>query len=923
MLFTNKQEIINSKTGEQNSLEVVIAYSNKEMVVPAIAMLGDLNMFDLVTKIYSLKVVKTPEMKNPVLVFDGINDDVLNINSLYSQIMPMFDKSEEMFEKAKPQISSMLEKQLGEYGVIASEVIDAAIIHHKLETGKLNVEIAAFGATQIHRDFLEETTKYINSQKREDIFTENKFQKECTDTLMFRLPSREEMENEDIKTSEIMPERVQICEPYKYPDAYDVYYDKASSRVPKDYYPMIEGNHANNLLPIQDNEKEFYEVLTKWILNNLKIVYAEKLDSMDEKDFVLDATTESYLNMLIERVYRWHWGHSEHVPEKRKEDLNDNTEDENDGTEKSNYIFSRKPGNEDKPVYAAYESLRNFLRQASMQLSYKVYAEALIKIARWGTRKPTALAFEDYNYTFDLCKGIIGTSVGSITDYVGVVDSTGHTHVPVAAVYTKAQIADKNFARNQEYLYAAFGMPVGINFAQFYVNKKNEDKKLTLYRYLTMPEVVRELFLKKIGLDVEITPAGMYIEDNGEIRVTKEITNDRNVTYEKLREGYLAKKSSMLADPFYCKNMNDLYLELNMENGNKELDLFKVLTFGLQSVNIEQLMEEQKFSSKEELIEQFSSGRIWDMDTAIHLNVFHEMYPIYFDVAKKAVEKIKNQESFSLEDTLNWFKDSMIERDYKWETGFLNEIKQPVISMRELMARATGNTVEPTLPDSTNKSIPEETTETVEEVTETMAEETTETMAEETASEETQMQESNPTNLEKMDVFEKVEPAEVTSENSTEITPTENEEISEEEIILDEVQKTSEPEDTDIVVEKVIEQVPMTNAEFIMKNFINPIEDLKVENIFNIINANQEPIGFVHLSTGATPAENVFTILSKDIGDSYKEVFSKTSAIYISKLIFHLVRQLLNMSQNKKPQILFDSLESMRTFCEDVKSELL
>ena len=406
MLFTNKQEILNSKTGVSTSFEVVVAYSNKEsgteLTISAASILNNLNYFDLVSKTYGVKIIKTPEMKNPILVFEGANEDVLDIASLYNQVASIFDKSEEMLEKIKPQIVGLLQQQLGAYSNVASEILEAAILHHKTELGLINIVADSFGATQIHRDFLEDTMKFLNSQKREVIHTENKFQKECTDPIMFRLPSRDEMENEDIKTSEIMPERFQICEPYKYPDAYEVYYDKASSRVPKDYFPMIEGNPANNTLPIQENEKEFYENLNTWILNNLKIVYAEKLDSMEEKDFVLDSTTESYLNMLIERVYRWHWGHSEHVPEKRKEDLNDDTEEENDGTEKSNYIFTRKPGNEDKPLYAAYESLRNFLRQASMQCSYKIYSEALIKIARWGTRKPTALAFDDYNYTSSL-----------------------------------------------------------------------------------------------------------------------------------------------------------------------------------------------------------------------------------------------------------------------------------------------------------------------------------------------------------------------------------------------------------------------------------------------------------------------------------------------------------------------------------------
>lgn len=936
MLFTNKQEIINSKTGEHNSFEIVIAYSDKQTTIPAAMMLSNLEAYEIVSNIYNLKVIKTLEMQNPILVFDGVNSDVLNIASLYTQVISIFDKSEETLEKVKPQIISLLEKQLGEYGSVAEEVFESVLLYHKTEIGKINITVDAFGASQIHRDFLEETTKYINAQKREAIFTENKFQKECTDPIMFRLPTREEMENEDIKTSEIMPERSQICEPYKYADAYDVCYDRASSRVPKDYYPMIEGNPANNLLPIQENEKEFYDTLVKWILNNLKIVYAEKLNSMNEKDFVLDMTTESYLNMLIERVYRWHWAHSEHVPEKRKEDLNDNTEEENDGTEKSNYIFSRKPGNEDKPIYSAYESLRNFLRQASMELSYKVYAEALVKIARWGTRKPTALAFENYNYTFDLYKGTAGTNVGSITDYVEVVDSTGHTHVPVSAIYSKAQIADKNFAKNQDYLFLAFGMPIGMNFAQFYMNKNNEDKKITLYRYLTMPEVVKELFMKKAGLDTEIVPVGMYVDDNGEIRVTKEITNDRNVTYEKLRENYLAKKSTMLADPFYCKGMNDLYLELNMLDSSKELDLFKILTFGLQSVNVEQLMQEQKFNSKDELIEQFSSGRIWDMDTAINLNVFHEMYPIYFDVARKAAEKIKSKETFSIEDVLNWFKNSMIEHDYRWESGFLNEIKQPIISMRELMAKVNGVEMQ----EPAEKEVAVETTTPVESTdTQEENEESVETKSEEHPIEEAKENlESEESSLEKMNVFENVDTSNQATdtfadeENTSDLKEEtgEAEEITdaeeENDLTLDEVKESSEVAAEVVaekVVEKVVKKIPMTNEEFILLNFINPIEDYDAKSVFSIISNNDERIGYVHMSAGATPADSMFTILSKDIGDAAEEVNAKTSVIKINKLIFHLVRQLYGMSQGSKPKIFFSSLEAMKIFCDDVRTEIL
>ena len=159
--------------------------------------------------------------------------------------------------------------------------------------------------------------------------------------------------------------------------------------------------------------------MTEWIEYNIKQEFGAEGDIIDEM-------SKAYLEELADNVYAWHWGHNPNTPVNFVEDTVDTDVDSDDkltaaDNENVNTSLASRYSFRENSDGRSYDNavlfLNKFLENASASLGYKVYPEAIVKIARWGSRKAKALAFDGYPYIFDFGTNTVEHNVGQISDY--------------------------------------------------------------------------------------------------------------------------------------------------------------------------------------------------------------------------------------------------------------------------------------------------------------------------------------------------------------------------------------------------------------------------------------------------------------------------------------------------------------------------
>ena len=164
----------------------------------------------------------------------------------------------------------------------------------------------------------------------------------------------------------------------------------------------IEGDRSHNRMEPYENEEEYFNALDKWVQFNMREQYGTTNGN------VIDTVSQLYLQELIARLYMLHWRHCPDVPDEIDDSIGDDSAEAF-----GRYIFKDKENRTNAVII-----LNDYLKEAAAELGYKVYLYAVIQIARWGARKPTAIVFDDYADEFDLGLGMVNKKLGDISKYV-------------------------------------------------------------------------------------------------------------------------------------------------------------------------------------------------------------------------------------------------------------------------------------------------------------------------------------------------------------------------------------------------------------------------------------------------------------------------------------------------------------------------
>lgn len=408
--------------------------------------------------------------------------------------------------------------------------------------------------------------KAVTSVKAADNYTF--FQESCTDKFFLEIPTRQELQNAD-NVYDLVPQFDEVCKPYRDVVAYTTEY-KNVLYGNKGLMQDIEGVRKNNTYELYDNEKEYYAALDEWVRFNMR-----ELFGTSDGD-VIDPDSQRYLMELITMFYMLHWRHCRYVPD----EIDKTVDDENSDADCADrYIF-----NKDNKNVNAVIVLGEFLKEVAAENGYTIYLSALMQIARWGTRKPTALVFEGVEREFDLGLGIVHAKVGDISQY-HTVQIDGKDCEAIGLIVEEREFRDKQIK-------CRAGLPVGVLTQTVMKNERGDELKLLdYYHFVDLIPMIQKGKLNIAGIAY----------DNGEWSIGDFTEN--TFTVNELINLYEKNKNSLLRFPFYrSEEVVNLFTRTSRNSTGMLPNLFSIMNARAADPLLGKHIEEAKFVSYDDVL---------------------------------------------------------------------------------------------------------------------------------------------------------------------------------------------------------------------------------------------------------------------------------------------------------------------------------
>lgn len=573
---------------------------------------------------------------------------------------------------------------------LAKMLVSSVFRFVEYEAQKVNVDKLNIPVGLVDPDVFADTQEFVEQLKQaavkvfshmDDSQNVTLKQKECTDEVFIQLPNLYQLQStEDVM--DLVP--VFGCVAVPYPPELKCAYTpdyRNLGVIPESMFPEIEGKAENNSLPIQPNEQRFYDAICDWIKYNSKQTFG----ILPEKDseIVVDSLTEGYLTELIGNIYSWYWGHNPNVPVVKRGLKGDEDSDDSSESASSKYEYVQRSASifsDDSAsaplIINAIMLLTSFVEKAKAIVGYQAYAEAVIKLLRWGNRKCSGLLITGYNQIFQLGTNDIRSYIGSINDYELSTDADGNVYSIGALVMCDTRVSDNGWLRTVGAKQNILSIPIGVGLDMIMKNK-NGGEDCAIQKYYAMPD-----FLNMIVRGEKI--AGVSIDGSGNIMAPDvKGLGIPSITARDVVGFANNPNKTLLYDPIYTSDaIRDLYLELEV-NGSKE-NHFTLLSTKLGNSNLSGNMS-KVFYTKEELdaYTKFGSAKkIISKPLGISYRILSMILPIYFGTDIKFDPRGDGKD---FERLLNLYKDVMLENDYAGEASFLKFPKVAPTHFRTLV----------------------------------------------------------------------------------------------------------------------------------------------------------------------------------------------------------------------------------------------
>lgn len=503
---------------------------------------------------------------------------------------------------------------------------------------------------------------YLVGEKNKTLFMNS-----ATDTVFIKLPAYDQLST---------PEEIPVPNPNAYFRPYKnlnfftmAYRDALSSDV--DIH-TITGNVDSNDLEIQENEKEFYTAMQELIEYGIKQRYPNNtLQECIEAGYD-DPKVTSYLTQLALIVATWNWSHTgnysmsfnfldEDADSEVSEDMNDDG-DETSGAKS----YVKNPYMDDNKVTADAEYfLRDYINKAIRNKNVYAPAEAIIKLLRWGSRKPSRLKLKGVEEYLDLNNLRVENMSGSFKG-LEVVKTGGATYELLGIIKASGKFRDTKYLQSLGYTANSLNIPVGVTAVKTY---KGGIEQLVIF---SIPTLIQ--YLENHEGDV----AGIKIRGD---KLNTSIVFDSEEVYSLESAVHMVSTSTSGERVFYRSDeMLDMYMEFNQLTGTtSEL---AVLQKYINDASAGDEIATKSFNNIADLMEKYAIENgidISGIDTStgktflngmtglreyFDATVANGILPVILDVASQNIAYRMEQKEATFEDYLNMYLLAMTKCNY-------------------------------------------------------------------------------------------------------------------------------------------------------------------------------------------------------------------------------------------------------------------
>lgn len=449
-----------------------------------------------------------------------------------------------------------------------------------------------------------------------------------TDTFYMQIPSLEKLRDNDFPLSALIPKPSQVFNPYPHPIYGSTYALRAlegsfaqqnqaladfgasvklvgsyKTSIPAIDPSLVLGNPKNNDLPIQPNELDYYNSLIEMIKYDISQshkdgdVEALFMESMCSPSMLM------YLQALIRQQTTYNWSHTRLYP---VSNLAHSQSDEDDEDGADVYDDSTQAENENSLVEdEAYDPIdpnsiqeghaivMRFVYDASKVIGMAAYVEAIIKLSRWGTRKPTVLSLGTYPKYLDLNTLTVKSSLGSY-DEVQPILFEGYIYEAVGVLIYDDKFKDVDFLAQRGFQSPWISIPIGLRCIRHHSGGIAQEV------YMTIPEIIT---VYKDNPSVKMIK-GVDMVD-GELKVTLPDSVIQNTMSVRLSQEQVANSSEKLYVNFKSRGIKELTLQFSC----KDVSSVGILSEFLASKDtLSKRYESMSFQSKEELVEKMKEN---------------------------------------------------------------------------------------------------------------------------------------------------------------------------------------------------------------------------------------------------------------------------------------------------------------------------
>lgn len=449
IMFTNKQD----STGH---MQKVLVYVDIGKTYSMLDLLSNSIKFAEVSRFCDIKISSIDGY--PVIIFMSSGSSTNNHydRKTYDYDVTVFEKKLDPENTTQVnKLKDLLEKQYQNFFPKAtlenvSSCVDIVVSQIKpYFAGKLAIQVE-YKSPYLATDNFAETKDAINKMNVSSSVTSRyispadntiSFQKSADDRFFIPLPEYEMFKGETLIRQQLIPDLRDVWTPFEHVAYYSPHWKKIigkSAEYRRKYlskidqskdiqisekdltqwvdYPEdhVKGNMENDDLPIMDNEIDYFNALLKFIEFDLSQNYSDEVAAKLFAEGGLTKEMEEYLEELLERILVLNWSCSGMFRINRFSiDMSD-TED--DDTEKSSsedegtiaefrYYFDTNPSGFD-----GIDLIKNYIKRIATGYEdvkpggCRTYVEAIIKLSRWGERRPANLKLDGADDMFNLTR---------------------------------------------------------------------------------------------------------------------------------------------------------------------------------------------------------------------------------------------------------------------------------------------------------------------------------------------------------------------------------------------------------------------------------------------------------------------------------------------------------------------------------------